>query len=384
MCALACGRMHRALHHQYELRSICNHAPLSFFSENDSSPWMLKQTSRICSKHFVNGAKSMIATHPGYHLAIVPDVYKVRPIKSTDQLSRYGRWKKRDEVKSVATGEGCCTIASTDTTRGSQGTDADTAGHNYSLRPPGLELLCAAAASLQVAQEDKACQTDGDFVASSSFSVLLCSVQGNKSCTQVEHKSVCSAAVQCKPPTTSCHSGFDHQTICFTGYQSVKKCAPAVRDLCGVTLDVVALLMSIMPACAECRCDIPVADRVLMFLMKLGISYSSLAVLFSVSRTTVSHHSVLRTLRTATQKWTFRPPAHVIMKTMPECFKANYPGCSMIIDCTEVRTEQPSTVQQQRVLYSHYKGGYTLMFLVVQSASAQRPTVEDVLMHTSL
>ncbi|XP_037580019.2 uncharacterized protein LOC119462919 [Dermacentor silvarum] len=214
----------------------------------------------------------------------------------------------------------------------------------------------------------QACQTDGDFAASSSFSVLLCSLQGNESCTQVEHKSVCSTAVQCKPPMTSRHSGFDHRTSCFTGYQSVKQCAPAVRDLCGVTLDVFALLMSIMPACAERSCDIPVADRVLMFLMKLklGISYSSLAVLFSVSRNTVSRHfnSVLRTLRTATQKWIFRPPAHVIMKTMPECFKENYPGCSMIIDCTEVRTEQPSTVQQQRVLYSHYKGGYTLKFLV--------------------
>ncbi|CAN7996140.1 unnamed protein product [Ixodes hexagonus] len=49
---------------------------------------------------------------------------------------------------------------------------------------------------------------------------------------------------------------------------------------------------------------------------------------------------------------------------LPECFKANYPGCKMITDCTEVRTEEPGTVAQQRALYSAYKSGYTLKFLV--------------------
>lgn len=49
---------------------------------------------------------------------------------------------------------------------------------------------------------------------------------------------------------------------------------------------------------------------------------------------------------------------------MPDSFKVHYPGCTMIIDCTEIRTEQPPTVQEERVLYSNYKGAYTLKFLV--------------------
>ncbi|XP_077512587.1 uncharacterized protein LOC144123674 [Amblyomma americanum] len=201
---------------------------------------------------------------------------------------------------------------------------------------------------------------------SGTFSVFLCSARGNEACTQVNHKIVCDAEVQCKPAVVSHQSGRDSRTACFTGYDSVQACAAAMKDLCGVSPDIYALLLSIMPRSAERTCDVPITDRLVLFLMKLklGITYSSLAVLFCVSRNTVSRHfkSVLKTLSIATQKWIYRPPDHVIRQTMPNCFKVHYQGCSMIIDCTEVRTEQPYTVQQQRVLYSHYKGGYTLKF----------------------
>ncbi|KAG0445243.1 hypothetical protein HPB47_017939, partial [Ixodes persulcatus] len=50
--------------------------------------------------------------------------------------------------------------------------------------------------------------------------------------------------------------------------------------------------------------------------------------------------------------------------TMPECFKAHYPRCRYIIDCTEVRTETPATIEQQLALFSHYKGCHTVKFLI--------------------
>lgn len=74
--------------------------------------------------------------------------------------------------------------------------------------------------------------------------------------------------------------------------------------------------------------------------------------------------AVLTTLTDATAKWIFRPPSSIIPATLPECLKAHYLECKMIIDCTEVRTEEPSSVGQERVLYSSYKSGYTLKFLV--------------------
>ncbi|XP_075530145.1 uncharacterized protein LOC142563477 [Dermacentor variabilis] len=188
------------------------------------------------------------------------------------------------------------------------------------------------------------------------------------SCDQINHAITCDAEVQCQPITSSCHSGPDIRSSYFGGYDSVKSSSAAMRDLCGVSVDVFALLLGIIPNPADRTCDVSLFDRLVMFLMKmkLGISFASLAVLFSVSGRTASRHfhSILRTLSTATQKWIYRPPLHVIMSTIPNCFKIHYPGCTMIIDCTEVRTEKPSTVQQQRVVYSNYKGGYTLKFLV--------------------
>ncbi|XP_077525628.1 uncharacterized protein LOC144137580 [Haemaphysalis longicornis] len=218
---------------------------------------------------------------------------------------------------------------------------------------------------------DQACQTTAHDSGGNSFSMFICLAQGGDVCTQVDHTPVCDAVVQCTPAavrTVSRHSGPDKRTSFFSGYESVKDCSVAMRDLCGVTLEVFALLLSLLPAASERSCDVPVCDRLVMFLMKLklGITYSSLAILFSVSRKTVSRHfhGTLRTLSTATEKWIFRPPTNVLIATMPDCFKVHYPGCTMIIDCTEVATEKPPTVPQQRVLYSNYKGGYTVKFLV--------------------
>lgn len=213
----------------------------------------------------------------------------------------------------------------------------------------------------------QACQTD-DNDTCGGLVLFLCSLDGHNTSTQVSHRTVRDAEVQCSPSTTSRHSGPNQRTSCFSGYESVKSCSSAMRDLCGVTLEMYAVLFALLPVAADRSCDVSMHDRLLLFLMKLklGITYSSLAILFSVSRMTAARHfnSVLRTLAAATQKWIFVPPRHIIRSLMPNCFKVHYPNCTMIIDCTEVPTEQPASVAQQRALYSNYKGGYTLKFLV--------------------
>lgn len=151
----------------------------------------------------------------------------------------------------------------------------------------------------------KGCQTEENLLLEKTFSVFLSTTDGSDACSQVSHKAVCEVEVQCSPCVVSRHSGSDYRTSCFTGYDSVKSCASAVKDLCGVSMDVFALLLCLLTARAERSCDPPLCDKLLLFLMKLklGISYSSLAVLFSVSRTTASRHfnSILRSLSTATQ-----------------------------------------------------------------------------------
>lgn len=49
---------------------------------------------------------------------------------------------------------------------------------------------------------------------------------------------------------------------------------------------------------------------------------------------------------------------------MPESFKIYYPNTRVIIDCTEIHTECPPTVKQRVQMYSDYKHGYTVKFLL--------------------
>ena len=46
--------------------------------------------------------------------------------------------------------------------------------------------------------------------------------------------------------------------------------------------------------------------------------------------------------------------------TMPESFQKNYPQCSGIIDCFEIKTEVPSRVDQAILAFSNYKKGFTI------------------------
>lgn len=337
--------------------------------DSDGSDWAPSAATRICSKHFVGGEKSSLASHPGYCPTIFPAAYKARPVNSTARVSRYKRWHKRNSGAPDLTEKeaDCVSDAAADLECPVDCSDSGSVPQPVCNEAHNLELLCAVAeASRQ--KHDQGCQTEDDSTLEKTFSIFISASDGNYACTQISHKAVCDAEIQCSPPMVSRHSGSDYRTSCFTGYESVKSCASAVKDLCGVTMEVFALLLSLLTARAERSCDPPLSDKLLLFLMKLklGISYSSLAVLFCVNRTTASRHfnSILRSLSTATQKWIYRPPSSVIQARLPDSFKLHYPRCSMIIDCTEVRTEQPSTVEQQRALYSHYKGSYTVKFLI--------------------
>ncbi|XP_049524298.1 uncharacterized protein LOC119452548 [Dermacentor silvarum] len=331
------------------------------------------ESTRICSKHFVNGEKSTIESHPGYNPTLFPDVYKVRHVDGTKLLSRYERWRERRTKVSLAPSS--CSETADSAEEGAQSTllnedPISQEGELVEPLPSNLDILCMAIDAVKETKEDKDCQTDGvDATGTGAFSVFLCCVQGNEACSQINHKCSRDDETQCRLSTVSRHCGTDYRMGCFNGYDTVKDNGTALKDLCGVSDVVFSLFLSILPQCAERRCDISMRDRLLIFFMKLklGISYSALAVLFSTSRNTVSRHfnSVLRTVAAATHKWVYLPPRQVIKRTMPGCFKVHYPDCTMIIDCTEVRTEQPCTIiQQQRLLYSHYKGGYTLKFLV--------------------
>ncbi|XP_075733541.1 uncharacterized protein LOC142775696 isoform X3 [Rhipicephalus microplus] len=58
---------------------------------SDGSPWLLqKKKTRICSRHFVNNAKSESQANPAYLPTLFPDVYKKRRVSG----ERHDRWAR--------------------------------------------------------------------------------------------------------------------------------------------------------------------------------------------------------------------------------------------------------------------------------------------------
>lgn len=151
----------------------------------------------------------------------------------------------------------------------------------------------------------------------------------------------------------------------FNGFQSINN-ESQLKDLTGTTFKVFQLLLSFM---GESSCStISKENRLLIFLIKikLGITYSAISVLFNVNRTTVTRifYNTLNSLAIKTKEFIFWPNKKTILETLPKSFKANYPNCRCIIDCTEIKTEQPNTVEQRVNMYSRYKSAYTVKVLV--------------------
>lgn len=86
----------------------------------------------------------------------------------------------------------------------------------------------------------------------------------------------------------------------------------------------------------------------------------------NIHRTTASKvfYSTVEFLAQACKNFIPWPSKESIQTLMPDVFKESYSNCRVIIDCTEVRAEQPPDISQRVHFYSHYKKGFTVKFLV--------------------
>lgn len=211
-------------------------------------------------------------------------------------------------------------------------------------------------------------QTDGDSGKGSCNIFLSVSSNGTAS-TQVCHVDSEDCATQLEQvPKCTVACGDEERSCVFTGYRSLNEREDSFTELCGVSANVFALLLSLLAPLVVRSTDVPIPQKLVIFLMKmkLGLSFASIGVLFGIHRTTASRifYFILSNLLSAMERWIPEPPTAVVQAAMPPCFRVHYPECRFIIDCTELRTEEPPTIEQQRALFSHYKGSYTLKFLV--------------------
>ncbi len=63
------------------------------------------------------------------------------------------------------------------------------------------------------------------------------------------------------------------------------------------------------------------------------------------------------------------PTSKMVKETMPTCFKEHYPNTKVIIDCTELFIEMPSSFRAQFQTYSTYKSHNTAKGLIGISPS---------------
>ncbi|XP_064467669.1 uncharacterized protein LOC135378546 [Ornithodoros turicata] len=312
-------------------------------TRQDGQRWLPTSNTRICSNHFVGGAKADDEESPSYVPTIFPEAYRKPAKDNLAKTARYARVMKRRN-RSVLQGSYRHAHATT------------------SVRQPLQGSLENYVDDFSQPQEDWSGLSDlsllefecADDTAANVHHIVVHPVRVSKHTQDTP-----SASAEPIPGERAC---------VFSGYNSIKHDPDILEDLTSVQPNVFALLLSLLSVLRVRSCDITMENALLLFLMKMkmGISFTALAALFAVHRSTASRifYRVLEVLTTSTKGWIYTPPPDVRQAMMPECFKLHYPKCKYIIDCTEIKTETPATVEQQRALFSRYKGTFTLKFLV--------------------
>ena len=103
-----------------------------------------------------------------------------------------------------------------------------------------------------------------------------------------------------------------------------------------------------------------------MIRLRLGLLETDLGVRFNISTSTVSRiiltwANFLYTMLGQVPIW---PTTAQIKSSMPQCFKTTYPKTRVILDCTEIKVQRPSSKVLNSEFYSAYKSHITLKCLV--------------------
>lgn len=109
-------------------------------------------------------------------------------------------------------------------------------------------------------------------------------------------------------------------------------------------------------------------DQLLLFLQKLRVGSLDLdlADRFNVSPSTVSRYMItwsnfLYVILGSQPLW---PSRQAVDRFMPEAFRKLFPKTRVVIDCTEIAMQSPSSLVLRSEFYSSYKGRTTLKCLI--------------------
>lgn len=105
--------------------------------------------------------------------------------------------------------------------------------------------------------------------------------------------------------------------------------------------------------------------------MKLNISFEAIGALFAISGWTASRwfKECLPIMAKASKRGVKWLPKDVIQARMPPSFRALFPACRCVVDCSEVFIEKPPKQEQNILCYSNYKSHMTAKFFVATAPS---------------
>ncbi|KAK7095232.1 uncharacterized protein [Littorina saxatilis] len=113
---------------------------------------------------------------------------------------------------------------------------------------------------------------------------------------------------------------------------------------------------------------LPLADELFMFLCRVrqGFTETDLGVRFNISQSTASRKCIAwaNFLYFALGSMSIWPSRQLVDQHMPQCFKDKYPSTRVILDCTEIKCQTPSSLKLNSQIYSNYKSASTLKGLV--------------------
>ena len=91
--------------------------------------------------------------------------------------------------------------------------------------------------------------------------------------------------------------------------------------------------------------------------LRLGLHEEDISVRAGLSQSQISRITLswFYFLHARLRYYPIWPSRSYIDKTMPESFKKMYPSTRVVIDCTEIFIEMPSSFRSQSVTYSSYK-----------------------------
>ncbi|CAN7939956.1 unnamed protein product [Ixodes hexagonus] len=110
------------------------------------------------------------------------------------------------------------------------------------------------------------------------------------------------------------------------------------------------------------KSELTVRERVILVLikMKTNLSFACLAIIFKVSKTSISRyfHSTLQTLSRVMKAALPWPSTEEVANNLPKCFQS-FSNVRVVLDGTEIEVEKARCLACRIWTYSHYKGTHT-------------------------